>query len=478
MRVSLYGHLQDLTVSFHDRWGSGQLLSRAMTDLNFLRRWMAFGAIMLVVTTLTVVIGVVVMFSMSWQLALIFLAAAVPIMIYGFRFRTTLQQGGPPEPGPGRRPRHHRGGIGARHPCPESLRPQPRSPGELQRTGRGTPADRDRQSQAPGRLQHGGHPAAGTRPGRRPGGGHYAGRGRPAEHRRPGGILRHRSRGRRASGILRHAAGHGADRQDRHRPSLRGHGRGEHHHPPGQSPGSRPGSRAPCASTLPRFAFEDAPDKPHLQGSQPGHPARRNHGPGGHHRQRQERAAPTGPPPLRRHRRLHHHRRRGPARVLRGGTAHGGGRGLRGHHPVLEFRSGQRPAWRHGAEPGNPGGSPGRCAGTLCLFPPRRRGHADRRGRAEPFGRPAAAHRPGPGHRRQAQGAGAGRPPVRPGRQHRGTRGGPAAGGPAGDHHADRRAPAVHRGAGRPGGLLENGPDRRRRDPCGTAGATTSITAT
>ncbi|MHC6222202.1 ABC transporter ATP-binding protein [Arthrobacter sp. MMS24-S77] len=87
MRVSLYGHLQDLTVSFHDRWGSGQLLSRAMTDLNFLRRWMAFGAIMLVVTTLTVVIGVVVMFSMSWQLALIFLAAAVPIMVFSFRFR-------------------------------------------------------------------------------------------------------------------------------------------------------------------------------------------------------------------------------------------------------------------------------------------------------------------------------------------------------------------------------------------------------
>ncbi|MFH5878676.1 ABC transporter ATP-binding protein [Arthrobacter sp. NA-172] len=87
MRVSLYGHLQDLTVSFHDRWGSGQLLSRAMTDLNFLRRWMAFGAIMLVVTTLTVVIGVVAMFTMSWQLALIFLAAAVPIMVNSFRFR-------------------------------------------------------------------------------------------------------------------------------------------------------------------------------------------------------------------------------------------------------------------------------------------------------------------------------------------------------------------------------------------------------
>ncbi|NHW48362.1 ABC transporter ATP-binding protein [Paenarthrobacter sp. MSM-2-10-13] len=87
MRVTLYGHLQQLTVAFHDRWGSGQLLSRAMTDLSFLRRWMAFGAIMLVVTTLTVIIGVGVMFSMSWQLALIFLAAAVPIMINSFRFR-------------------------------------------------------------------------------------------------------------------------------------------------------------------------------------------------------------------------------------------------------------------------------------------------------------------------------------------------------------------------------------------------------
>jgi ATP-binding cassette, subfamily B, bacterial len=92
LRVSLYHHLQDLTVSFHDRWGSGQLLSRAMTDLNFLRRWMAFGAIMLVVTTLTVIIGIAAMFAMSWQLALIFLAAAVPIMAYSFRFRTRFSQ--------------------------------------------------------------------------------------------------------------------------------------------------------------------------------------------------------------------------------------------------------------------------------------------------------------------------------------------------------------------------------------------------
>jgi ATP-binding cassette subfamily B protein len=87
MRTTFYRHLQSLAVEFHDRWGSGQLLSRAMSDLNFMRRWMAFGAIMLVVTTLTVTIGVALMFSMSWQLGLIFLAAALPIVIFGFRFR-------------------------------------------------------------------------------------------------------------------------------------------------------------------------------------------------------------------------------------------------------------------------------------------------------------------------------------------------------------------------------------------------------
>lgn len=88
MRVSLYRHVQDMTVAFHDRWGSGQLLSRAMTDLNLIRRWLAFGMIMLVVVGLTIVIGITLMLITSWMLGLIFLAASIPIVVYGFRFRT------------------------------------------------------------------------------------------------------------------------------------------------------------------------------------------------------------------------------------------------------------------------------------------------------------------------------------------------------------------------------------------------------
>ncbi|HET8795804.1 MAG TPA: ABC transporter ATP-binding protein [Arthrobacter sp.] len=88
MRVSLYRHVQSMTVAFHDRWGSGQLLSRAMTDLNLMRRWLAFGMIMLVVVALTILIGITLMLVTSWMLGLIFLAASIPIVVYGFRFRT------------------------------------------------------------------------------------------------------------------------------------------------------------------------------------------------------------------------------------------------------------------------------------------------------------------------------------------------------------------------------------------------------
>ena len=49
MRNSLYAKLQDLPVAFHDRWQSGQLLSRAMGDLGHIRRWLAFGVVLLVV---------------------------------------------------------------------------------------------------------------------------------------------------------------------------------------------------------------------------------------------------------------------------------------------------------------------------------------------------------------------------------------------------------------------------------------------
>ncbi len=86
MRNTLYAKLQDLPVAFHDRWQSGQLLSRAMGDLGLIRRWLAFGVVLLVVNIATVAIGFVVLFFWSWILGLVFLVCSIPLWIYGFVF--------------------------------------------------------------------------------------------------------------------------------------------------------------------------------------------------------------------------------------------------------------------------------------------------------------------------------------------------------------------------------------------------------
>ena len=49
IRDGLYARLQRLPIEFHDRWQTGQLLSRTTTDLGTIRRFLGFGAIFIVV---------------------------------------------------------------------------------------------------------------------------------------------------------------------------------------------------------------------------------------------------------------------------------------------------------------------------------------------------------------------------------------------------------------------------------------------
>lgn len=86
MRNALYRHLQDLPVAFHDRWQSGQLLSRSGSDLGLIRRWLAFGLMMLIVNTITIVVGAFLLFNWHPLLGIIFLTLCIPIWIYGFIF--------------------------------------------------------------------------------------------------------------------------------------------------------------------------------------------------------------------------------------------------------------------------------------------------------------------------------------------------------------------------------------------------------
>ncbi|MBL0967380.1 MAG: TonB-dependent receptor plug domain-containing protein, partial [Blastomonas sp.] len=86
MRNGLYAKLQDLPVAFHDRWQSGQLLSRAVSDLNLIRRWLSFGLVLLIVNAITIVIGFAVLISWSLWLGLLFLVTSIPLWIYGYLF--------------------------------------------------------------------------------------------------------------------------------------------------------------------------------------------------------------------------------------------------------------------------------------------------------------------------------------------------------------------------------------------------------
>ena len=81
MRADLYRHLQRLPVAFHDRWASGQLLSRGTTDLMLLRMFLAFPMTFLLVNGVTIVVGVVIMLLQDWTLGLVILGPAVPVLV-------------------------------------------------------------------------------------------------------------------------------------------------------------------------------------------------------------------------------------------------------------------------------------------------------------------------------------------------------------------------------------------------------------
>ncbi|MFF0017424.1 ABC transporter ATP-binding protein [Streptomyces sp. NPDC005374] len=81
MRAGLYRHVQRLPVAFHDRWASGQLLSRGTTDLMLLRMFLAFPLTFLLVNSVTILVGVIIMLLQDWTLGLVILGPAIPVMV-------------------------------------------------------------------------------------------------------------------------------------------------------------------------------------------------------------------------------------------------------------------------------------------------------------------------------------------------------------------------------------------------------------
>ncbi|MCC5575542.1 ABC transporter ATP-binding protein [Microtetraspora sp. AC03309] len=86
IRDDLYRHLQRLPMRFHDEWQSGQLLSRATTDLSTIRRFLGFGVLFLVMNVLQLTTVIVVLLRMYWPLGLLVAGSAIPVVILSMRF--------------------------------------------------------------------------------------------------------------------------------------------------------------------------------------------------------------------------------------------------------------------------------------------------------------------------------------------------------------------------------------------------------
>jgi ATP-binding cassette, subfamily B, bacterial len=79
IRDDLYAHLQRLDAGFHDRWQSGQLLSRATTDLSAIRRFAGFGIVFFITNLITFVIVSVLLIHLNWWLGLLTTCVFLPV---------------------------------------------------------------------------------------------------------------------------------------------------------------------------------------------------------------------------------------------------------------------------------------------------------------------------------------------------------------------------------------------------------------
>jgi len=79
MRRDFYYHLQRLPVSFHDRWPSGQLLSRVTSDLSTLRRFVGFMAIFFFANLAVIAVVLVLLVRLDPLLGLSVCLAMAPL---------------------------------------------------------------------------------------------------------------------------------------------------------------------------------------------------------------------------------------------------------------------------------------------------------------------------------------------------------------------------------------------------------------
>ena len=86
LRQALYTHLQRLSFGFYDRHQTGQLLSRATSDVSAVRMFLGYGLVFITQYGASLIAASVLLVITSWQLALITFVLLPPIAIVAARY--------------------------------------------------------------------------------------------------------------------------------------------------------------------------------------------------------------------------------------------------------------------------------------------------------------------------------------------------------------------------------------------------------
>ena len=91
LRNRMWAHLLRQPFGYFDRWPTGQLMSRAMADIQNVRMFLGYGLIFFTTNIFSMVAVTVLMFVLNWQLALVSLAFLPLLLIVTLRFSRRLQ---------------------------------------------------------------------------------------------------------------------------------------------------------------------------------------------------------------------------------------------------------------------------------------------------------------------------------------------------------------------------------------------------
>ncbi len=91
LRNRMWAHVLRQSFSYFDRWPTGQLMSRAMSDVQNVRMFLGYGLIFFVTNIVMMVAVAVILLVMDWQLALMSLAFLPFLLLVTVRFSFRLK---------------------------------------------------------------------------------------------------------------------------------------------------------------------------------------------------------------------------------------------------------------------------------------------------------------------------------------------------------------------------------------------------